>query len=187
MENAAGNRNFWERWHFHVGFNRLELTTKGRLKLKYRFMPLGFTDFIHGLSKGSLDVPTSLKSGLFVFKKTGAISVRDKDQRIQPLDGLAIGNSIVISSLAVDKVNILAHELIHVYQNESFIVLNPYTDLALNKIWPGRKTDKGLWNYLYLDLNGLYFSAAYFLDSEINEDPLERFYEQEAYYYNNRL
>ena len=36
IENAAGNRNFWERWHINFGFNRLEFYTKDKFKLSYR-------------------------------------------------------------------------------------------------------------------------------------------------------
>ncbi len=183
MENAAGNLNFWEKWHINLGFNRIELLTKNGFKVNYRFMPLSFVRFISVWTKeGALDVSTSLRSGLFIFKRNGFFNIRGVNEDIEAI-GVARGNYIVISNLAVDKFNILAHEIIHVYQNEGFVVFNPYLDKTINNIWPDRSLDKGIWNILYLDLNTFYFPASYSVDARIRNNYNKRFFEQEAFYY----
>ncbi len=66
IENAAANRNFAERWHLNIGFNRLELYTQNTFKLKYRIMPFALNYVIYGFTQGNLDVNTSLKTGNFM-------------------------------------------------------------------------------------------------------------------------
>lgn len=35
IENAAANRDFYDRWHLNIGFNRLEFYTKDKFKVSY--------------------------------------------------------------------------------------------------------------------------------------------------------
>ncbi len=182
MENAANNRDFYEQWHFHFGFNRLELTTKKQWKLHYRFMPLHFIGFAISMREGPLDFGTSLKTGLFVFNSKKPLTGKF-DGEYGEFGGFAATNSIVISSFIENRNSTLAHELIHVYQNDSFVIFNSYLDKTVNSWLPKRLEDNGWWRYLYLDLSVVYFASSYGVDSLLKNNIYKRFFEQEAFYY----
>ncbi len=63
LENAASNRDFWDRWHINIGFNRLELDTTEKLKVSYRIMPFALGSTFYGFTQGKLDINESLKIG----------------------------------------------------------------------------------------------------------------------------
>lgn len=169
LENAASNQNFYERWHLHIGFNRLELNTTGRWKLNYRFMPIHFGTFLRASTQGSLDLATSLKTGEFVFLSERPLKSNNSFEENLVFDGRAIGNSIVLLKNAEDKNSILTHELIHVYQNDSFIVLNPYINVTLERILQEKEWYKGFGKYIYLDFNYFYLNGIYRIDSRIKQ------------------
>lgn len=169
IENAAANRNLWEQWHINFGFNRLEFYTKDKFKMSYRIMPFALGNTVYGFTKGKLDINKSLKIGSFVF-------VTDNIIKLRGFQGIAISNSILL--LKNTRSNIISHEIIHVYQYESFSSLNPY----LNK--PIAKLNKNKWFNLYnkifyTDFNYLTFQGLY----SINKDHKTNFFENEARFY----
>ncbi|MCF6296333.1 MAG: hypothetical protein L3J25_11680 [Flavobacteriaceae bacterium] len=169
IENAAANRNLWEQWHINFGFNRLEFYTKDKFKMSYRIMPFALENIINGFTKGELDINKSLKIGSFVFVTNNIISLRGSR-------GRALSNSILLLKDA--RSILISHEIIHVYQYESFSGLNPY----LNK--PIAKLNKNKWfkvyhKIFYTDFNSLTFQGLY----RINKDYKTNFFEKEAKFY----
>lgn len=185
IENAASNRNFWERWHLNIGFNRIEILTTEKLKLRYKFMPFSFGTFVRNYSKGRMDITKTLKTGIFVFNSSENVSVDGYSNIL--LDGSTFGNSIVLYGNPIsDKEDILSHEIIHVYQNESFVVFNPYLERPIENLIPKKVVATKFWSHIYLDFNTIYFNGAYQIDATFNDDYFKRFFEQEAYFYQKK-
>jgi len=172
IENAAANRNFWEQWHINIGFNRLELHTKDKLSLKYRLMPFALYKSIEGMSKGKIDLIESLKIGSLVFN-TNSIN----SSLLNNPFGVTLANSILIR-----KKGILSHELIHVYQYESFSGFNTYLNKPLKKLSTNIKWLQTYHKIFYTDFNYLFFHGLYSLYT----DHRSNFFEKEAYYYTKR-
>lgn len=185
MENAASNRNFYEQWNLHIGFNRIEILTKDKLKLRYRFMPWSFGNLIRTSTEGSLDISRTLKTGIPVFKTSRDRIIEDSNGGFA--QGWARGNTIAIfDGPLVDKESVLSHEIIHVYQNESFVVFNPYLNKTIENSISEKITDTKVWKSIYLDLNNVYFYTAHRIDAEIKDNYFKQFFEQEAFYYQNK-
>jgi len=67
IENASSNRDFWEQWHFNIGFNRFEIYTKNKFKLKYRIMPVSFGLTIAVAFNTKFNLKKTLQTGEFIF------------------------------------------------------------------------------------------------------------------------
>ena len=175
IENAAANRDFWDRWHLNIGFNRIEFYTKDKFKVSYRIMPFALSSTIYGFTQGELDFNKSIKVGSFVF-------FTDDINNSGDFTGATYSNSILIEKKALNNLNgVLPHEIIHVYQYESFSGLNSY----LNK--PITKLTKNKWfrtynKIFYTDFNYLTFRGLYNLNT--NHD--SNFFENEARFYTEK-
>ena len=116
IENAAANRDFWARWHLNIGFNRIEVNTKENFRLSYRILPFSFLATGYAATQGKLDTKTSIKIGAFTFRK--------KSEKDEPY-GSATANAMIINSGITGNLA-LPHEIIHIYQYESFSGINSY-------------------------------------------------------------
>jgi hypothetical protein len=176
IENAASNRNLWEQWHLNIGFNRVDFYTKDKFKVSYRVMPFALGSTIRGFIKGRFSLEESFKIGTFVFR-TDKINADNVD--FIP-EGETLVNTIFVTNKNWDnKENILAHELIHVYQYESFSGVNSFSIKPLQKINAKSKWIKTYNKIFYTDLNYLYFRGLYSLYNTYNSN----FFEKEAYWY----
>lgn len=174
IENAAANRDFWDRWHLNIGFNRFEFYTKDEFKASYRIMPFAFGNTIYGFTQGKLDVNETLKTGSFIFITDDVKLMTNTD-----LEGLTFANSILLEKDATTiKEKILAHEFIHVYQYESFSGLNPFFNTSLEKINIKNEWVKKYHKIFYTDYNYLTEGIFYIIQKGEN-----RFLEREARYY----
>jgi hypothetical protein len=172
IENAAANRNFGDRWHLNIGFNRFEIHTKEKFKMSYRIMPFALGNTIRGFTKGNLDIDKTIKTGSFVFfTKT----IYEKGMFI---NGATYSNSILISNSTNDLERTLSHELIHVYQYESFSGFNSYVNKLTEK-WNTKKWYSTYNKVFYTDLNYLTFISTYNLYPNFDSN----FFEKEAFYY----
>jgi hypothetical protein len=174
IENAAANRNFGEQWHLNLGFNRLEFYTKDKLKMSYRFMTFALSNTIYGFTQGTLDVKESLKIGSFVF-------ITDKINSSRDSEGIAFANLIIYQSnnRTRSKVNIISHELIHIYQYESFSGLNSFLNKPIKSLNTNNNWVKWYSKIFYTDFNYLTFRGLY----DINTDHDTNFFENEARFY----
>lgn len=174
IENAAANQEFLSTWHINVGFNRLQINTKDALKLSYRIMPFALANTVYGFANGHLEVSESLKTGSFVFS-TKYVILNDVG-----LQGIALSNSMLYKSrnTLFDKKEIIAHELIHVYQYESFSGLNPFLNKPLNTLKNSKKWYRNYDAIFYTDFNYITDGGIYLLQKYENS-----FFEKEAGFY----
>jgi len=172
IENAAANRNLWEQWHINFGFNRFEFYTKDKFKISYRVMPFALYKTIEGFTNGKLNFSESFKIGSFVFTTSKINSGFTS--------GRALTNSILIlNNLGLKKESTLAHELIHVYQYESFSGMNPFLNVPIAKLNINQKWVKTYHKIFYTDFN--YLSSQGIYSTYKNHDT--NFFEKEARYY----
>ena len=172
LENATANRNFWKRWHINIGFNRIEFYTQNKFKVRYRIMPFALGNTIYAFTQGKLNVNESIKTGGFAF------NINKIDYR--NAEGLTTANTFFIfnkNKRTFSKQEIIAHEIIHVYQYESFSAFNPFLDKPLYNF----NTKNWMKIYLkifYTDFN--YLSNGLIYLSNTNQNSIN---EKEAFYY----
>lgn len=180
IENAAADRNLWERWHLNIGFNRFEINTADNFKLSYRIMPAALVSTIYSFTDARLDPNLSLQMGTFVFKTSEIFS----DPGIYGQSRL---NSIVIQHGVKGRVA-LPHELLHNYQYERLSGFNMYWNKPVEKLsqeFPGINTYNKIF---YTDFNALLHRSLYYLANpdqiHDKENYMERnLFEREAEYY----
>lgn len=179
IENAASNRNFWERWHINIGFNRLDFYIQRKFKVSYRVMPIALSATFHGFSQGGFHLSESIKTGTFVFK-----SFRNrfnKRYNFFPLAETASNSIIIYEKSDLISPVLIAHELIHVYQYENFSGINSFLNKPTNHLISNKKWAKIYHKIFYSDFNFLYSHAFYVLNSDYES----KFSEKEAQWYSN--
>lgn len=179
VENAAANRNFWEVWHYDVGFIRIELETK-RLKVRPRVMASTFAGTVFLATQGRFDVRTSFASGTPTFR-TKSISYAPK------LNGSTLTNAFLLNdTLRINQFyyDIYAHEMIHTFQFRELAGINYFFNP-----WKAKWRERSKWYaklspWIYGDLNYELYGINYFF---INGGPegknyCRNFLENEAEY-----
>lgn len=177
IENAAANRDFWTRWHLNIGFNRVELNTKENFKVSYRIMPFALFSTIANAKEGKFNLSKSVKLGTLVFT-TNELKMPNGNSA----NGLAGTNSLVI----VNNLNgtaTEAHELIHVYQYESFSGINSFLDQTKRKFSNHSKFYKTYSKIFYTDFNAILFSGLSRIETWTAKKYEDNFFEEEAFYF----
>ena len=180
IENAAANRNFWERWHLNIGFNRFEIITSEEFKLRYRIMPAALASTLYFFKDEKLDPKTSLQMGTFVF-------TTDEIDQKKNIFGQAGPNTILILDEQKGRIA-LPHELIHNFQYERLSGFNAFFDKPLKSLSEDYKIVELYNKVFYTDFNFLLHRVFYVLanpDGENNAN--DNFFEQEAEYYTDTL
>ncbi|MDT0645639.1 hypothetical protein RM545_02960 [Zunongwangia sp. F260] len=171
IENAAANRDFWERWHLNFGFNRFEIDTKNNFKFSYRIMPFSLFAAATAALDSRLDVKYSLRTGTFVFRS----SEIDRDRNIY---GQARLNTIILLS-DYRGLAALPHEVVHTYQYEELSGFNSFLNKPMKRLSEKNKIVR-LYNRLfYTDFHAVLTGGLH--------EAAESFYEREAEYYTNTL
>lgn len=171
IENAANNRDFWLQWHLNIGFNRFDIYTGEKFKIRYRIMPFSLSTTIAAFADYSFDPKESLRLGTFVFTGT-TVEIGGTNY-----DGGTVGNIIIITSSTT--INIKAHELIHVYQNEQLSGINAYLDKPSKMLEKRSGLYKIYTDYFYTDWNLLIQDLLYQIDQRYEEN----LFEKEAYFF----
>lgn len=178
VQNAAENKELFERLHFNLYLTRLEYHSTHK-----RFTIRLFTSSIYGLAivgkNAKFDLGKTLKSGILYFESTDRFSSSLGSGRATGQVS-SIGMS---SSLTGDRFyDIFAEEVAHILQYDRKVGGNA---LAL-KLDENFKNTSPFYNslskYIYFDLNGPLFWAAY----KIQNNTSCNFFEQEAVNYANR-
>ncbi len=176
IENAAANRDLWERWHLNIAFNRFEINTAENFRLSYRIMPAALFSTVYSFTNAKLDPDLSLRMGTFVFKASEISS----DPSIF---GQSRTNSIVIKEGIKGRVA-LPHELIHNFQYERLSGFNAFWDKPLENLsedFPWINTYNKIF---YTDFNAVLHSSLYYLANPNQENYLENnIFEREAEYF----
>jgi hypothetical protein len=156
-QNAAGNINFWERWHFNLGLVRLDYYVPDK-KFQARFFPSALYGVIVAGSQARFNLKRSLQTGIQVYQG---------DRDIKHL-GLEAGAAAIVSSVPLNRniagedfYSVMAHETMHILQYDSMIWINPFFN-QLDGRW---KTSSGAYRnvsrFVYFDFNGVTILASY--------------------------
>lgn len=159
IENAAANRNLWERWHLNLGFNRLEVDTRDKFKFRYRIMPQSLTSTIYLFSTAKLDVDRSMVFGTFVFESQRPIQGYGFEA-----GGAAAQQAIILKRFAQGGHRIEAHELLHVYQHSSFAGFNMFFNKPLENLKTNNKFVKFYDKIFYTDFHSGFLYGVYQLE-----------------------
>lgn len=179
IENAAGNRDFWERWHLNIGFNRLEVDAKQNFRLRYRIMPAALFSTVYSFSEATLDPELSLRMGTFVFV-TPEIASNPHTY------GISRVNTIVIKEGVKGRVA-LPHELIHNYQKERLSGFSAFFEKPMAELSEDFSWVRVYSNIFHTDFHVFLHSALYYAaDPNKEDDYLKRnLFEREAEYFSN--
>lgn len=181
IENAAANRNFWEKWHINYGFNRVELTVKDSLSVQYRVMPIALAYTIGLTIYSKIELGKTLQSGQFVF------SLKPEDWDSANIIALAYPGNILYMDGQYGLNNTLAHEIIHLYQQNDFNGFNAYLDKPVASLSNTSGFMKEINKWIYADGNQLLFMAAYNLQNINRIYYYDNYFEHEAGYYSKTL
>ena len=137
-ENGAFNRGLLEQVHLYLGFTRLDYNFKYNA-FQVRFNPttiISYYQLVKG-DGGKLDINNSLKMGTVLIRHENCAK-----------EYYGLTSSNVIWYTDDDHVKItLAHENIHVFQNEQDDIFNSYFSFQ-KKV--NNKVYRGLENYIYI-------------------------------------
>ena len=177
-ENAASNRNFWERWHINLGFNRFTIEKKKKkLHFYYQIMPVSLYSSIWSSFYGNLNVKKSIQYGVPYF-------IRPRDVRLSLDNPPAYAFSNSISIMDSEGEFAIAHELVHVYQFEEYALFNSYFDRLREKYATKNKYIKFYTKWVYTDVNYFGYSYLYLAGGySTYEKHRNNFYEQEANFF----
>lgn len=180
-QNAASNRNFWERWHFNLAFVRFDYHVPDK-KFQARLFPSSlYGAYVVG-RQARFNLKSSLQTGIMVYTSDNLISHLGLEAR-----GHAIISSIGIQNgiSGQDYYDLMAHETMHIIQADNMVWLNPF----FNKTDAKWKTQSGFYrkasNYFYLDLNGLTILGIYL--TQIKQPWECRWLEREAEHFSQRV
>lgn len=161
IENAAANRDFGERWHLNLGFNRIEILTKEGFKLRYRILPLSLLSTAAHFTKGKLDVDRSLVFGTFVFTANGPIMSGGEEAGAS-----ALFHSILLQQKLPDAHRIEGHEILHVYQYEGLSGINMFLNKPLENLKEDYRLIRWYDRIFHSDFNGAFMAGMYQLEME---------------------
>lgn len=178
--NAASNRNFWERWHLNFGFSNLEYDFKRDKRLRYRILPFALYGNINGFATGRFDLRRTLYTGQFVFKNNQI----DSRLNTQPF-AQAIVNTIQFDPgfNLISLEELIAHELIHVYQYNDYFAANALLKKSVSKLNQKSSLSKSFHKIFTVDMNYPLLIGIYNLQNISGVQYENIFYEREARYY----
>lgn len=177
-QNSANNINFWENWHFNMGFVRLDFNVPDK-KFQSRFLPVAAFGILKSTQYGRFNLGKSIAAGVPIFVNDTLIYNRRTES-------LARGVTTV-TSIAVyneDFYRAFSHELVHALQHENMVHLNSWATRLDSKLKSTYKFYNSASKYMYVDLNALQYAPFVVIDSERNW--ICRYIEREAEHYSLR-
>lgn len=158
-QNAASNRNFWERWHMNLALLRLEYDFTSK-QFQARLLPSTLLATIAVGSQAKLDFGQTVATGILIMKRDGEFSTFG-------LSGRAVGYTTVIG---IDRnirreefYYLIAHEAMHTLQYDHMIWLNPFFRKKDQQWRENLNWYRQLSKYVYFDLNGITLGSFYAL------------------------
>lgn len=178
IENASANKAIHESFAIPIGFTRLELFPKENFKLSVRIKPIALIGTIITSTKGDFNWEKSLKTGNFIF-------ITDHIENEKLIDGFTAGRASFGSSILIldswEGESALPHEILHIYQIESFVGINQYLDKPLNKI--PKSYYQTYSQIFYIDFHILPALGLYNLASQGGKGYSGNIFEKEANYF----
>ena len=178
-ENASANKDFWEKWHINIGFNRIEFETKEKFSVNYKVMPVALIYTIGVASQTKFELGKSLKSGEFIFSSS---SERFNETYSS---GVTFPGAIVLYSPYKNDFSLLSHEIIHNYQANDFSQFDAFFYKPLSYINNSSETLKKINKYVYYDFRYLPQLFLYKIENSNITYYYENIFEREAGYYSN--
>lgn len=178
-ENAALNKNFWEKWHINIGFNRIEFETKNRFKVNYKILPISLFYTIGIASQAKFELGKSLKSGQFIFSSNTNRFVETNSI------GVTYPGGIVLYTPDKDNFKVLSHEIIHWYQYNDFSQLETFVEKPLQALNRNNKVFNKINKWIHYDYRYLPAVIWHSIDYQNSVYYYDVFLEREAGYYSN--
>lgn len=181
-ENAANNRDFWEQWNLTVGFNRIEFHTKDDFNVRYKVMPITAVYTINAFFLFKFDAKSSLNYGQFIFRRNDP----NMSNYASATAGYIAFNEGHFSQRSSFN-QIIAHEIIHMYQADDFFFVNSFYHKPLKKVFENRETLKKIDSFIYYDFHLIPLRATYLIENNRADKYYDNYLEHEAGYYSNTL
>lgn len=176
IANAASNRNFWEQWHLHIGFNRLEIYTQDGFKIKYKIMPVSFALTIITAFDSKFELERTLQTGEIIFSRNNLLLSKN-------VNAYAYGNLIVFDTKNLNNYEVFSHETIHVYQYYDYNFINTYFNETFLQWSKKSKIFEVVNSIFYIDLQGPFLRGLYLLEDINQENYYDNFFEYEAEFF----
>ena len=184
-ENAALNKDFWERWHINIGFNRIELNTKDRFSVHYKMMPVAFVYTVDAFFRYDFEATKSMKFGEVIF----SFNANRKSNAALAGAGIIVYDRSFLTDFtsSSDIFKTATHEIVHLYQSNDFSVFNTFINKPLERWSKRQKTVKWINTYLYPEYHYLILRPAYLIEEATAKSYSDNFFEREAGYYSEGL
>ena len=184
-ENAALNKDFWERWHINIGFNRIELNTKDRFSVHYKMMPVAFVYTVDAFFRYDFEATKSMKFGEVIF----SFNANRKSNAALAGAGIIVYDRSFLTDFtsSSDIFKTATHEIVHLYQSNDFSIFNTFISKPLERWSKSRKTLKWINKHLYPEYHYLILRPAYLIESATAESYYDNFFEHEAGFYSEGL
>lgn len=181
VENAAANRNFWEKWHLNYGFNRIELDFSDGPKFQYKVMPVSLVHTIGIAFQSKFELEKTLQTGQFIF------STNTKRWEETNSVGIAFPGNIVYKPDTPGFYNLISHEIIHLYQLNDFNGINTYLDKPHAYLGSKSSFFKIFDKWVAIEYNSAVQLFLYGLENRNRINYYDNYFEHEAGYYSNTL
>ena len=159
IENAAAGLHLTDRFHFDVGFVRLDFYP-AKLKLEPKIMPGALGGIIFTAFNGRFDAISTLRSGTVIFR-TKAISYAPY------LVGSTTGSGFLLADTVYGKGyyfnEIFAHEMVHVFQFSEHSGVNYFFQNKKEQWRANSVTFARTEKWVHVDLNYPVFMLNYFV------------------------
>ncbi|TVZ52610.1 hypothetical protein [Dokdonia sp. Hel_I_53] len=177
IENAARNRDFWELWHFNLGFNRFEFNTKDKFKFTYKIRPISLALTLGSAINRKAEWSLMLQSGEVIFSAS-------KLRHNENAEAYALGQAVVLKDNSIFSIEqVLAHEFIHIYQYNDYNFINSYFTNTISDFRNKSSLINTLSNYIYWDLHYPIVAGLYEIERRSNTSNSDNFFEREARFY----
>jgi hypothetical protein len=181
-ENSALNKDFWEKWHLNIGFNRLEFTFKDNFSVNYKLMPVAFLYTADAFVRHKFEFRKSIQTGEFIFS-TNSIH----NNEFINVSASSLPGYLIFEKPFLNNIELHTHEIIHFYQSNDFSVFNTYFNKPIKKWSKKNKTINWLNKNLYPEYHYLILRPAYLLENIKINNYYDNFFEHEAGYYSGTL
>ena len=181
VENASSNRNFWEKWHLNIGFNRLEFYTNNKFKVKYKIMPVSLLLTAYSAVGNKFELERTLQTGEIIFSSS------DISGNGIPARGVANGNILVLNSNSLNEFDLYSHEIIHIYQYYDYNFVNTYLNKPFDNWESKSNTFDKINDLFYFDMQGAVLRPLYLLENGNRSCYYDNFFENEAGFYSNTI
>lgn len=181
VENAASNRDFWERWHMDYGFNRIELHVKDKVSVRYKVMPVALVFTVGIAMQAKFELGRTLQTGQFIFSST------TKRWEETSSEGIAFPGNIVYKPGVSRLHHLVAHEIIHIYQSNDIKATNTYLDKPYTILAKKSRFFKNVNDWIYFDVHQGTQAVLYNLQNTNRVYYFDNYYEHEAGYYSETL